>query len=80
MSETTKTSEVHYSRQGRSERLIAMGRVILAVVIPAALWLDPARPDKYGYFSYALVAGYLGYSLVLLGLPGASVVRGKGLE
>jgi signal transduction histidine kinase len=51
-----------YSPHGRTERLIASGRVVLAASSLLAIWLDPLQPATYERQTYALLAAYLGYS------------------
>ncbi|HSA82247.1 MAG TPA: histidine kinase [Geminicoccaceae bacterium] len=53
------------ARQTRSERLVAVGRLVLAASSLVAIWLDPAEPAKYAHATYALLAGYLVYALLL---------------
>ncbi len=57
-----------YTAQGRTERLIATGRVVLAASSLLAIWLDPAQPEKYAAVTYALMAVYVVYSVGLAGL------------
>ena len=54
------------ARQIRSERLIAVGRSILAASSLLAIWLDPSEPAKYAAATYSLLAGYLIYALLLI--------------
>lgn len=54
-----------YSPQGRTERLIAAGRVVLASFSLLAIWLDPLQPVHYEEEAYALMAVYVAYSLVI---------------
>jgi signal transduction histidine kinase len=54
-----------YSRQAYVERLIATGRVVLAVFSLLAIWLDPFTPAKYVEITYALLIGYVGYALLM---------------
>jgi signal transduction histidine kinase len=54
-----------YSPQSRAERLIAAGRVILAVSSLFAVWLDPAEPAKYADIAYSLLAAYVVYAAVI---------------
>ena len=35
------------ARHTRSERLVALGRLVLAASSLLAIWLDPAEPAKY---------------------------------
>lgn len=51
----------------RSERVIGIGRTVLAAFSLLAIWLDPSEPAKYVAATYALLAGYLAYAVVLLG-------------
>jgi signal transduction histidine kinase len=54
-----------YSPQGRAERMIAVGRLVLAATSLLAVWLDPIEPSRYAAFAYALLVVYLLYALVL---------------
>ncbi|HJY80599.1 MAG TPA: sensor histidine kinase [Candidatus Binatia bacterium] len=54
-----------YSPQSRVERLLAIGRVILATFSLLAIWLDPSKPAKYVQITYILLAGYVVYALLL---------------
>jgi signal transduction histidine kinase len=54
-----------YSPQSRAERLIAAGRVVLAVSSLFAVWLDPAEPAKYADVAYALLAAYVVYAAAI---------------
>jgi hypothetical protein len=57
-----------YSPQHRSERLIALGRLVLAACSLLVIWLDPSEPAKYAATAYTLLALYLGYALLLIPL------------
>lgn len=54
-----------YSPQSRAERLIAAGRVVLAISSLFAVWLDPAEPAKYADVAYSLLAAYVVYSAAI---------------
>jgi signal transduction histidine kinase len=54
-----------YSPQSRAERLIAVGRVVLAVSSLLAVWLDPTEPTKYAEIAYSLLVFYLLYSSLI---------------
>lgn len=54
-----------YSPQSRAERLIAVGRVVLAAASLFAVWLDPTQPAKYAKIAYSLLAAYVAYSAML---------------
>jgi signal transduction histidine kinase len=60
--------EPPYSPQGRNERLIATGRVVLAASSLLAIWLDPSQPEKYATVTYALMAVYVVYSVGIAAL------------
>jgi signal transduction histidine kinase len=49
----------------RRERLIAGCRVALSVFSLLALWLDPSEPTRFAGFTYALIAVYAGYSVLV---------------
>jgi signal transduction histidine kinase len=59
---------LQYSPQGRAERLIAGGRVVLATSALVALWLDPSKPPRDEPTAYAVLSAYVGYAVVLAGL------------
>jgi signal transduction histidine kinase len=54
-----------FSPQSRAERLIATGRVVLAISSLFAVWLDPAEPAKYADVAYSLLAAYVVYAAVI---------------
>ena len=54
------------SPQSRVERLIATGRVVLALASLLAIWLDPSEPRKYVQTAYTLLAGYVIYALFVM--------------
>jgi len=52
--------------QHRSGRVIAVGRAVLAIFFLVAIWLDPTQPMLLVPETYALLAFYVGASLLLL--------------
>jgi signal transduction histidine kinase len=46
----------------RPERLIAVGRVVLAVSSLFAVWLDPTEPAKFARVAYGLLVAYVVYA------------------
>ena len=46
----------------RSERLIAVGRILLASSSLLAIWIDPAEPVKLPAVTYGLLMAYVAYS------------------
>ena len=50
----------------RSERLIALGRAVLAGFALLAIWLDPTTPVRHAAATYALLSAYLVYALLLV--------------
>lgn len=50
----------------RSGRVIALTRVVLALVFFLAVWIDPAQPARSDAFSYALLGAYVALSFVLI--------------
>jgi len=52
------------SRQ-RAERLIALGRVVLASASLLAIWFDPGEPARHPRMAYGLLWAYVAYSLAL---------------
>jgi signal transduction histidine kinase len=57
-----------FSFEGRTERLIALGRVVLASFSLLAIWFDPSEPANYAALTYSLLAGYVVYALGLASL------------
>jgi hypothetical protein len=57
---------VAYSPQGRAERLIALGRVALAVFHLLAIQLDPSEPARFARTAHQLLLAYLGYAVALV--------------
>jgi len=64
-----------YSPSVRTERLIVIGRIILAVLSLLVLWLDPVEPSPYSAYINVLLTAYLGYALLMAALVWASSVR-----
>ncbi len=54
--------------QNRSGRVIALCRVVLAIVFFIALWLDPGQPVRASELGYTVVGAYLALSLMLMAL------------
>lgn len=52
--------------QSRAERLIAIGRLVLAVASLGAIYLDPLEPARHAAFTYTLLAAYSVYALAIL--------------
>jgi signal transduction histidine kinase len=50
---------------GRGERVIAVGRALLAVSALVTVWLDPEAPNRYVEFTYTLLAVYAVYAIVI---------------
>lgn len=57
--------ELGWSRQATAERLIAGGRVVLAVASLAAIWADPAEPARHAATVYGICVAYLVYALAI---------------
>src|SRR5574341_1411759 len=55
---------------GRPERLIAAGRVVLAVCSLLAIWLAPSEPSRHAHTVLVLLTGFLLYAVVMLLLVG----------
>lgn len=51
-----------YAPRLRAERLVALGRVVLAAFSLAAIWLDPAEPAKAAGLAYGLLVAYVLYA------------------
>ena len=54
-----------FSQSSQTERLIALGRIVLAVIILFVLWIESIGPVNYSVGVYYLLAGYLCYSIAL---------------
>jgi hypothetical protein len=52
----------------RPERLIAAGRVVLAVFSLFAVWLDPTEPAYYARVAYGLLVAYVAYAGLIASL------------
>jgi hypothetical protein len=57
--------DFRFSFEGRTERFIALGRVILASFSLLAVWLDPTTPGHYTELAYSLLALYVVYALAV---------------
>lgn len=57
-----------YSPQSRAERLIAGGRIVLAVSSLFAVWFDPSEPTNYAPIAYSLLVLYVVYSIAIAAL------------
>ena len=55
-----------YTPHARAERLISAGRFVLAFSSFVAVYLEPSTPERHQHISYALLAGYALYALVVL--------------
>jgi signal transduction histidine kinase len=49
----------------RPERLIAAGRVVLAVFSLFAVWLDPTEPASHAGIAYSLLVAYVAYAAIV---------------
>jgi signal transduction histidine kinase len=52
----------------RTERTIAVSRVVLAATSLFAIWLDPAEPGRYVTPTYTLHMIYVAYALAIMGI------------
>jgi signal transduction histidine kinase len=52
--------------QTRSDRLIAIGRAIIAAFALAAIWIDPSQPALAPDLTYGLLAGYVAFALAVV--------------
>lgn len=57
--------DFRFSFEGRTERLIAAGRVVLASFSLLAIWLDPTTPSKYATVAYPLLIAYVFYAVAM---------------
>jgi signal transduction histidine kinase len=65
--------DFRFSFEGRTERLIAVGRVVLASFSFLVIWLlDPSSPVKYPTLAYVLLVAYVVYALIVTFLVWAS--------
>jgi signal transduction histidine kinase len=68
-----------YARRGTAEKLIALGRAVLALLSLAGVWADPATPARYQGITYTLMLVYAVYAVTVLTLawsaPPPSSVR-----
>ncbi len=51
-----------HMHRSRTERLISIGRVVLAGFALLAIWFDPEEPTRYPELTHALLAGYVTYA------------------
>lgn len=51
--------------EGRTERLIAVGRLVLASFSLLAIWLDPSTPAKHVAITYGTLSAYVVYALIM---------------
>ncbi|MEO8195503.1 MAG: histidine kinase [Thermoanaerobaculia bacterium] len=54
-----------FSHRSRAERLIAGGRVVLAISSLFAVWRDPSEPAKYASIAYSLLLAYVIYAVAV---------------
>lgn len=67
-----------YAPRLRPERLIAAGRVVLAVSSLFAIWLDPSEPAKYAGIAYSVLIAYVIYAAVVASLVwGAEALQNR---
>lgn len=57
-----------YSPQSRAERLIAAGRVVLAISALFAIWFDPSEPVNLARIAYTLLVAYVVYAVGIAAL------------
>ena len=62
----TVATMVYPSSRARSERAIAVARVVLAITASFTFWLEPAQTAPDAQFIYGLYSVYAVYALVLL--------------
>lgn len=49
----------------RSSRVIAAGRIVLALLFALWVWIDPVQPVRAGLFGYLLFTAYVAYACAL---------------
>ncbi len=54
--------------QNRSGRVIALCRLVLALVFFIALWIDPAQPVRASQLGYLLIGAYLALAVALMAI------------
>ncbi len=67
-----------YPPRSRRERLVVLGRVLLAACSLATVWLDPGAPVHHAEVAYGLLVVYLAYAIALVPLawsPSTSLRR-----
>jgi signal transduction histidine kinase len=57
--------DFRFSFEGRTERLITAGRVVLASFSLVAIWLDPTTPSRYAIVAYPLLIAYVLYAVIV---------------
>lgn len=57
------TTSLRQSPRLRSERLIAVARIALAITSVFAIWIDPAEPARFAQLTYSLHWVYVVYSI-----------------
>ncbi len=72
--------ESAFPRRIRAERLIAMGRLVLAVFSLLALWLDPSEPARFAQVATALLALYLVYAGGITAVAWLSFTPPRGFD
>ena len=55
-----------FAAKTRAERLIALGRLILAITSIVAIWLDPSEPSRFVAVAYTVLIVYVLYSATIL--------------
>ena len=63
-----KPRVVGYRALSRAERVIAGGRVVLAVCSLLAIWIDPSAPAIYAESAFTLLVAYFIFALVIFAL------------
>lgn len=58
-------SKTRYAPRLRPERLIAAGRIVLAVASLFAVWYDLDEPVRFAPIAYGVLVGYVAYACVL---------------
>ncbi len=56
---------LHYPYRERTERVVALARLVLAALSLLTIYLDQTQPGRYQNTAYALLGTYLLYALVL---------------
>lgn len=73
-----KSTGLNFSARGRAERLIAVGRTVLAGASLFAIWLDPSEPARFATIAYGTLIAYVVYAVgVMVWVAGADLLPAR---